>query len=43
MIAQLTFPAEADASVGSLVNYNPLRAEAADHDLALRAADGPNA
>ena len=24
MVAQLTFPAEADASVGGLVNYNPL-------------------
>ena len=41
MVAQLTFPAEVDASVGGLVNYNPLRGQAADQDLALRAADGP--
>ena len=41
MIAQLTFPAESDASVGSLVNYNPYAPKPLTNDLALRAADDP--
>ncbi len=38
MVAQLTFPAEVDAAVGGLVNYNPYSPQPADDDLALRAA-----
>ena len=38
MIGQLTFPSEADAAVGGLVNFNPIRAQAVDVDVALRAA-----
>lgn len=40
MIAQLSFPSEADSSVGGLVNYNPL-SPTADDQLDLRAPHRP--
>ena len=41
MIPELFLPAESDATIGGLVNYNPYAPKQQTKTLALRAADGP--